>query len=68
MSMIKRATGKIEKFTDAEGHEVEADTNVVWADEKADPIRDELRVPIVVDFTLDIDATDDDDETVAKDC
>jgi hypothetical protein len=68
MSMIKRANGEIKTFTNEEGKEVEAKTDVVWADEKADPIRDELRVPIVVDFTLDIDATDDDDETVAKDC
>jgi hypothetical protein len=66
--MIKRANGEIKTFTNEEGKEVEAKTDVVWADEKADPIRDELRVPIVVDFTLDIDATDDDDETVAKDC
>ena len=45
MSMVKRATGKIEKFTDSEGHEVQAD-NLVWADEKKDdtsaPIKDEL--------------------------
>jgi len=68
MSMIKRANGEIKTFTNEEGKEVEAKADVVWADEKADPIRDELRVPIVVDFTLDIDATDDDDETVAKDC
>jgi hypothetical protein len=66
--MIKRANGEIKTFTNEEGKEVEAKADVVWADEKADPIRDELRVPIVVDFTLDIDATDDDDETVAKDC
>jgi hypothetical protein len=66
--MIKRANGEIKTFTNEEGKEVEAKADVVWADEKTDPIRDELRVPIVVDFTLDIDATDDDDETVAKDC
>ena len=33
MSMVKRATGKIEKFTNADGEEVMAD-NLVWADEK----------------------------------
>ena len=35
MSMVKRATGKIEKFTNAEGEEIDA-TNLVWADEKKD--------------------------------
>ena len=35
MSMIKRATGKIEKFTNAEGEEVDVDNSVMWADEKS---------------------------------
>jgi len=49
MAMIKRATGKIEKFTDAEGDEVVASNEgVVWADEKKqDPIKDELVIPLI---------------------
>ena len=33
MSMIKRANGQVESFTDEQGKEVKAD-NLVWADEK----------------------------------
>ncbi|MFM1756423.1 MAG: hypothetical protein RL621_1377 [Bacteroidota bacterium] len=70
MAMIKRATGKIEKFTDAEGDEVVAsDEGVVWADEKKqEPIKDELVIPLTTDVDLDINSTDDDDDIVAKDC
>lgn len=70
MSMIKRANGEIKTFTDEEGNVVEAkNQDVVWADEKKDEqFKDELRIPVVADFTLDIDASDDDDETIAKDC
>jgi hypothetical protein len=69
MAMVKRATGKIEKFTDAEGDEVKADEAVVWADDKDKPVvKDVLDVPLVVNVDLDIDATDDGDDVVAKDC
>lgn len=74
MSMIKRATGKIEKFTDAEGDEVNVtasvdqeleDANLVWAETK---IKDAIDVNAPTDITLDINNSDDDDETIAKDC
>lgn len=70
MSMIKRATGKIEKFTDAAGDEVVASNEgVVWADEKyTTPIKDELVIPLTTDIDLDIDRSSDDDDIVAKDC
>ncbi len=71
MSMIKRANGEIKTFTDEEGKEVEAKENLVWADEKnkdEELVRDEIRVPLVVDLTLDINATDDGDDVIAKDC
>jgi len=71
MSMVKRATGKIEKFTDAEGQEVEVENkDVVWADEKADPklAKDELVIPSTTSVDLDPNATDDDDSVIAKDC
>lgn len=70
MSMIKRATGKIEKFTDAEGQEVEADKNVVWADEKQeDPkVKDSLIIPTTTDIELDLNSTDEDETVIAKDC
>ena len=72
MSMVKRATGKIEKFTNAEGEEVTAD-NLVWADEKKDEtvtaqIKDELVIPSITDMDLDPNASDEDDSIIAKDC
>ena len=72
MSMVKRATGKIEKFTNAEGEEVMAD-NLVWADEKKDEtvtaqIKDELVIPLTTDMDLDLNASDEDDTVIAKDC
>jgi hypothetical protein len=72
MSMVKRATGKIEKFTNAEGEEVTAD-NLVWADEKKDEtvtaqIKDELVIPLTTDMDLDPNASDEDDTIIAKDC
>lgn len=72
MSMVKRATGKIEKFTNAEGEEVDA-ANLVWADEKKDEtvtaqIKDELVIPLTTDMDLDPNASDDDDSIIAKDC
>jgi len=72
--MIKHGTGKIEKYTDASGEEVtvktaetetDTDPNLVWADEK---IKDALDVNVLADITLDINASDDDDDTIAKDC
>lgn len=70
MSMIKRANGEIKTFTNEDGQVVEAQSNLVWADEKdgEEPIKDELRVPIVVDLMLDINATDDSDDVIARDC
>lgn len=71
MSMVKRATGKIEKFTDAEGQEVVAEnTDVVWADEKADQklAKDELVIPSTTSVDLDPNASIDDDTVIAKDC
>lgn len=71
MSMVKRATGKIEKFTDAEGQEVVAEnTDAVWADEKADQklAKDELVIPSTTSVDLDPNASDDDDTVIAKDC
>jgi len=72
MSMVKRATGKIENFTSAEGEEVNA-TNLVWADEKKDEtviaqIKDELVIPATTNMDLDPNASDDDDSVIAKDC
>jgi hypothetical protein len=72
MSMVKRATGTIEKFTNAEGEEVIAD-NLVWADEKKDEtvtaqIKDELVIPLTTDMDLDPNASDEDDSVIAKDC
>jgi len=72
MSMVKRATGKIEKFTNAEGEEVSAD-NLVWADEKKDEIvtaqiKDELVIPSTTNMDLDPNASDEDDSIIAKDC
>lgn len=70
MSMIKRANGEIKNFTDAEGNEVEAKPVLVWADEKetAPEIKDALDVNAVTDINLDIEATDNGDDVVAKDC
>ena len=72
MSMVKRATGKIEKFTNAEGEEVTAD-NLVWADEKKNEtvtaqIKDELVIPLTTNMDLDPNASDEDDSVIAKDC
>ncbi len=70
MSMIKRANGQIENFTDEQGKEVQAD-NLVWADEKQKKeeveIKDALDLPTVEDLTLDLNAPEDDD-VIAKDC
>lgn len=70
MSMIKRANGAIETFTNEEGKEVEAKDNLVWADEKeAKPeIKDALVIPSTTDLLLDVNDTDDADDVIAKDC
>ena len=69
MSMIKRANGQIETFTTAEGKEVEAQTDVVWADEKKpEPIKDALDIPVVDNINLDTEQTDTSDDVIAKDC
>ena len=69
MRMIKRANGQIETFTPAEGKEVEAQTDVVWADEKKpEPIKDALDIPVVEDINLDTEQTDTSDDVIAKDC
>ena len=73
MSMIKRATGKIEKFTNADGEEVKVDNSVVWAEEKektvdAASIKDELVIPQTTAMDLDPNASDEDDSVIAKDC
>ena len=70
MAMVKRANGKIEKFTDGAGDEVKAEEvkDVVWADEKNQPIKDELSIPLTTDVDLDIDSVDEGDDVVAKNC
>jgi hypothetical protein len=68
MSMIKRANGQVESFTDEQGKEVRAE-NLVWADEKdkQPEIKDALDVQVVEDLTLDINSPEDED-VIAKDC
>ena len=73
MSMIKRATGKIENFTNAEGVEVEVDNSVVWADEKENKdevvaIKDELVIHSTTQMDLDPNSSNEDDSVIAKDC
>lgn len=69
MSMIKRANGQIETFTTEEGREVEAQNDVVWADEKKqETIKDALDTSVVDDITLDTEQTDTSDDVIAKDC
>jgi len=69
MSMIKRANGQIETFTSEEGKEVEAQNDVVWADEKKqEPIKDSLDIPVIDDITLNTEETDTSDDVIAKDC
>lgn len=70
MSMIKRANGQIKTFTDEEGKEVEAKVDVVWADEKEQKpvIKDALDVDVIADISLDINASDESEDVVAKDC
>jgi hypothetical protein len=67
--MIKRANGQIETFTSEEGKEVDAQNDVVWADEKKqEVIKDALDTSVVDDITLDTEKTDTSDDVIAKDC
>jgi len=68
MSMIKRANGQVESFTDEQGKEVKAE-NLVWADEKdkQPEIKDALDVQVVEDLTLDVNSPESED-VIAKDC
>ena len=69
MSMIKRANGQIETFTSEEGKEVDAQNDVVWADEKKqEVIKDALDSPVIDDITLDTERTDTSDDVIARDC
>ena len=69
MSMIKRANGQIETFTSEEGKEVDAQNDVVWADEKKqEVIKDALDTSVVDDITLDTEKTETSDDVIAKDC
>ena len=69
MSLIKRANGQIETFTSEEGKEVDAQNDVVWADEKKqEVIKDALDTSVVDDITLDTEKTDTSDDVIAKDC
>ena len=69
MSMIKRANGQIETFTSEEGKEVDAQNDVVWADEKKqEVIKDALDIPVIDDITLDNERTDTSDDVIARDC
>lgn len=70
MSMVKRANGQIKTFTDEQGKEVEAKVDVVWADEKEQKpvIKDALDVDVIADISLDINASDESEDVVAKDC
>ena len=69
MSMNKRANGQIETFTSEEGKEVDAQNDVVWADEKKqEVIKDALDTSVVDDNTLDTEKTDTSDDVIAKDC
>jgi hypothetical protein len=67
--MIKRANGQIETFTSEEGKEVDAQNDVVWADEKKqEVIKDALDIPVIDDITLDTEQTDTSDDVIARDC
>jgi hypothetical protein len=67
--MIKRANGQIETFTSEEGKEVDAQNDVVWADEKKqEVIKDALDIPVIDDITLDTERTDTSDDVIARDC
>ncbi len=70
MSMIKRATGSIKSFTNEEG--VEEEIQVVESEDQPEAqsiiVKDVLEIPLVTAIELDINATDEGDDVVAKDC
>jgi len=70
MSMIKRATGSIKSFTTEDG--VEEEIQVVESEDKPEAqniiVKDVLEIPLVTAIELDINATDEGDDVVAKDC
>ncbi len=71
MSMIKRATGRIEQFTDAEGEEVQASEVEETTDApeaQSVVVKDVLEIPLVSDVFLDPEASDTGDDVIAKDC
>jgi hypothetical protein len=71
MSMIKRATGRIEQFTDAAGEEVQA-SEVEETTDTPEPqsviVKDVLEISLVSDVLLDPEASDTGDDVIAKDC
>lgn len=71
MSMIKRATGRIEQFTDKDGEEVQAEVVVEDTDApeaQTVVVKDVLEIPIATDVFLDPDASDTGEDVIAKDC
>jgi hypothetical protein len=68
--MIKRATGSIKSFTTEDG--VEEEIQVVESEDKPEAqnivVKDVLEIPLVTAIELDINATDEGDDVVAKDC
>jgi hypothetical protein len=68
--MIKRATGSIKSFTNEEG--VEEEIQVVESEDQPEAqsiiVKDVLEIPLVTAIELDINATDEGDDVVAKDC
>lgn len=73
--MIRRATGRIEKYTDEQGEEHDA-PNLVWKSEDPDaepdpltkPIREAIDIPLEVDIDVDLTADDDGEDIIAKSC
>jgi hypothetical protein len=48
---------------------VDAQNDVVWADEKKqEVIKDALDIPVIDDITLDTERTDTSDDVIARDC
>lgn len=72
--MVRRATGRIEKYTDEQGEEHDA-PNLVWKNENSDaeldpltqPIREAIEIPLQVEIDVDLNADDDEDD-IAKSC
>lgn len=72
--MTRRATGRIEKYTDEKGEEHDAPA-LVWKNEDPDaevdpltqPIREAIDIPLDVEVDVDLNA-DDDEDVIAKSC